>query len=256
MDKVGSLLTSLRPLERRAALRILGGTGVCFLSMAYTGWSPKLVAGALSAQSPVCFLTPEISEGPFYFPLNMVRSDVTEGKEGMPLKIVFRVLDAATCQPIPSAMIDFWQADATGNYSGYDFETAVKAMRGPFGPEGPPHVDPTNKLTFLRGISVSDNEGMAGFQSIYPGWYDHRAVHAHVKVRIDGHVVHTGQIFFPDDVSDAVFRTGLYAQHAGQRVLNKDDVLYRNGGPSSSFAVEPDSDKSLAASISLGVKRS
>jgi protocatechuate 3,4-dioxygenase beta subunit len=203
----------------------------------------------------VCVLTPEISEGPFYFPLNMVRSDITEGKAGMPLKIAFSVLDAATCQPIKGAMIDFWQADATGNYSGYDFETAMKAMRGPFGPEGPPHAEPTNKLTFLRGISVSDSEGLAGFKSIYPGWYDHRAVHIHIKARIDGHVVHTGQIFFPDDVTDAVFGTSLYAEHTGQRVLNKDDVLYRNGGQGSTFAVQPDGDKSFSGSIILGVKR-
>ena len=52
--------------------------------------------------------------------------------------------------------------------------------------------------TFLRGIQKTDANGLAVFTTIYPGWYQGRTVHIHVKVHVGGSVVHTGQLFFPD----------------------------------------------------------
>ena len=50
----------------------------------------------------------------------------------------------------------------------------------------------------MRGIQRTDTNGLAIFVTIYPGWYQGRAVHIHVKVHVGGNVVHTGQLFFPD----------------------------------------------------------
>ena len=36
---------------------------------------------------------------------------------------------------------------------------------------------------FLRGALVTDATGKAQFTTIYPGWYQGRAVHIHFKVR-------------------------------------------------------------------------
>ena len=60
--------------------------------------------------------------------------------------------------------------------------------------------------TFMRGIQRTDATGVATFQTVYPGWYQARAVHIHVKVHVGGNVVHTGQLFFNDSFMDAVYK--------------------------------------------------
>ena len=56
------------------------------------------------------------------------------------------------------------------------------------------------------GSSGPIANGLAVFDTIYPGWYPGRAVHIHVKVHVGGSVVHTGQLFFSDDLTDAVYQ--------------------------------------------------
>ena len=58
---------------------------------------------------------------------------------------------------------------------------------------------------FLRGIQRTDAKGLALFRTLYPGWYQGRTVHIHTMVHIGGNVVHTGQLYFPDSVTDAVY---------------------------------------------------
>ena len=68
----------------------------------------------------------------------------------------------------------------------------------------------TNK-TFLRGIQKTDAKGVATFKTIYPGWYQGRTVHIHVRVSLGGNVVHTGQLYFPDSVTDKVYARSPYS---------------------------------------------
>ena len=72
---------------------------------------------------------------------------------------------------------------------------------------------------------------MATFKTIYPGFYQGRAVHIHVKVHVGGNVVHTGQLFFPAAVSNAVYRRKPYNTHGTTPdTLNASDSIFRNGG--------------------------
>jgi protocatechuate 3,4-dioxygenase beta subunit len=59
-----------------------------------------------------CTPTPQDEIGPFYRPNAPLRSKIGNGYvlEGT-------VRSAATCQPIPGARIEFWQAGPDGNYS-------------------------------------------------------------------------------------------------------------------------------------------
>jgi protocatechuate 3,4-dioxygenase beta subunit len=225
---------------RRAVLKALSGVGIGLLG---TGFGLSVPAEATTESASVCVLTPEISEGPFYFPVERVRSDVTEGKPGTPLNLTFMVLNISNCRPIEGASIDFWQADASGIYSGYTSAGPTGFRLLPPGPDGPPHEDPVNKETFLRGVAYTDARGMASFRTIYPGWYGRRAVHVHVKVHVDGKVIHTGQIFFPDAITDKVFLTSPYIAHQGKRTLNTDDILYlRQNGQRSMLNLSPEGD--------------
>jgi protocatechuate 3,4-dioxygenase beta subunit len=153
-------------------------------------------------------LAPELTEGPYYLPNEAVRRDITEGKPGTPLRLHLTVVGVSTCRPVKGAAVDVWHADATGVYSGVAGNTG----------------------TFLRGIQKTDADGVAIFDTIYPGWYQGRAVHIHVKVHVGGNVVHTGQLFFPDALSDRVYTAAPYRARGNPDTTDAADAIYRNGG--------------------------
>ena len=129
----------------------------------------------LFADSASCTLTPEETQGPYYFDVGSVRSDIREDRDGTDLRLAIRVQDAAACTPIANVVVDIWHCDAEGVYSG--FESA--SMGGPGG------SGPTDDDTFLRGVQVTNAEGIVEFLTVYPGWYRGRTVHIHAKVHID-----------------------------------------------------------------------
>jgi protocatechuate 3,4-dioxygenase beta subunit len=87
----------------------------------------------------------------------------------------FTVVNVNTCEPVAGAIVDIWHCDATGLYSHY---TSAGAG-GSGGMSGT-----TDATTFLRGIQVSGTQGKVSFASLYPGFYQGRTTHIHVKVRI------------------------------------------------------------------------
>jgi protocatechuate 3,4-dioxygenase beta subunit len=120
------------------------------------------------------------------------------------------VLSASTCKPLRGAAVDIWHADAAGNYSGFGAGASSR--------------------TFLRGIQKTDASGVAVFTTIYPGWYQGRAVHIHVKVHVHGNVVHTGQLFFPEALTEAIYKHAPYANRGNPDTPNARDSIYVNGG--------------------------
>jgi protocatechuate 3,4-dioxygenase beta subunit len=71
------------------------------------------LAGLLD-DSSACSLTPEETEGPYYFDADSIRSDIREDREGVPLRLAIRVRDVA-CEPLPNAVVDVWHCDALGS---------------------------------------------------------------------------------------------------------------------------------------------
>jgi protocatechuate 3,4-dioxygenase beta subunit len=220
-------------LSRRQTIAAAGGLIAAALipeAASAAGSGPSAVAsGAIS-----CVLAPEMTEGPYYVPAEKVRRNITEGKPGAPLDLRLTVVDASTCRTIRGAVVDIWHADALGVYSG-----AIANNPG------------TN---FLRGIQKTDASGVARFISIYPGWYQGRAVHIHVKVHIGGTVVHTGQFFFKDSLTDAVYTQSPYSTRGPRDTLNAADSIYRNGGSRSILAVTR-SGSGYIGKITMGVHR-
>ncbi len=78
-------------LSRREALRVAGLAGLVLLL-------PRGVRAQTT--TPACVLTPRQVEGPFYFDAALLRSDITEGRPGTPLRLVVTVADATTCAAI------------------------------------------------------------------------------------------------------------------------------------------------------------
>jgi protocatechuate 3,4-dioxygenase beta subunit len=220
-------------LTRRNALAAAAG-------MVVLGRSGK--AGAQSQSGPkVCILTPEAMEGPFYFDPKLVRSDITEGKAGAPLALTLQIVDAQNCAALEGARVDVWHADGAGLYSGYTGQETGSA-RGE---------------TFLRGTQYSGTDGEVRFNTIYPGWYPGRTPHIHFKVFVDDRSVITGQLYFPDPITERVYAaTSPYRERGTKRdTFNPDDFIFAKQGGRDTILSVQDQGGSYFASLVIGIEQ-
>jgi len=167
------------------------------------------------ARTPACVLTPEQTEGPFYVDLGQIRSRIVAGRPGVPLKLRIHVVDAETCKPIKNAAVDIWHCDALGVYSDESNQS-------------------TSGETWMRGVQLTDSNGLARFRTIYPGHYVGRTTHIHAKVHTGGKVVHTGQFFFTDRLSKEVYRLSPYKKDTQSYQARATDQVYSGEHGSSS----------------------
>ena len=166
-------------LSRRSLLAALAAAplGAVPLTLQRQAQAQGLITGS------VCRVQLEASAGPFYVDPGLVRRDIIEGRDGTPMTLRLQVVEA-DCAPIPGARVDVWQCDAAGVYSGV--RSGLADARG---------------QSFLRGTQMTDAEGLAGFDTVFPGWYPGRTPHIHYKVFLSGRTVLTGQLYFPDAVT-------------------------------------------------------
>lgn len=221
-------------ISRRDSLLRLGGllAGAATAGAWRVADSASAGPAAVASGAVSCVLAPEQTEGPYYLDDQKIRRDITDGKTGVPLALRLTVVDASTCRPLKGAAVDVWHCDAAGVYSGVQGDTR----------------------SFLRGIQRTNAKGLALFETIYPGWYPGRTVHVHVKVSLGSNVVHTGQLYFPDSVTDAVYRRTPYRRRPNRDPRNAGDSIYRNGGRRSTLRLTRRGTGYVAA-ITMGVVR-
>jgi protocatechuate 3,4-dioxygenase beta subunit len=213
--------TTIR-IDRRRALESIGVVGLAAV------FGPRALAAlGEDAQAATCILTPEVTEGPYWIDGTLTRRNITDGKPGVPLQIVFTVVNAKTCLPIKGADVEIWHADAEGEYSGYDTGTAAPGG----GPGG--HADPTRSTRYLRGHQRSNASGKAEFLTVFPGWYHGRTPHIHMKVHVGGRVIHIGQVFFNERITAAVYRTSPYRSRGQADTPHASDSIYGQAGGAS-----------------------
>ncbi|HEX6375744.1 MAG TPA: intradiol ring-cleavage dioxygenase [Allosphingosinicella sp.] len=165
----------------------------------------RLIAG------DACPLTPQQTEGPFYFDPRLVRQDIREGRPGVRLRLRLQVVGAADCAPAEGARVDLWHCDAAGVYSGYDRENSAGEA-------------------WLRGTQLADVDGVVAFETLYPGWYEGRATHIHCKARTEDGREIVSQIYFPDELSARIHADSAYRGRDGRRVRNDEDGIFRRAG--------------------------
>jgi protocatechuate 3,4-dioxygenase beta subunit len=232
-----------RLLRRREALTIAG--------LGLTGALGARVSGALGtqdAEAASCVLSPEVTEGPYWIDNKLTRRDISEDRPGLPLELVLTVQNAKTCSPIKGADVEIWHCDAGGVYSGYESGSA--------GAPGGQHATPTDSDRYLRGHQKADAHGRARFLTIYPGWYRGRTPHIHLKVHIGGSVVHTGQVFFDEKTTAAVYRHSPYKSHGQPDTSHAADMIYAQAGRSRAtlrLTKRSNGRKGYRGSITLGV---
>ncbi len=225
-------------LSRRDSLVKLGGllAGAGVVGAWKVGEEASAGPAAVASGLVSCVLAPEQTEGPYYLDDHMVRRNITEGRPGAPLTLRLGVVDVSSCKPIKGAAVDIWHCDAGGVYSGTSGQD-------------------TEDDRFLRGIQRTDAKGIAVFRTIYPGWYQGRTVHIHAMVHLGGNVVHTGQLYFADALTDTVYRRSPYSSRPSRTTRNAADSIYRNGGKRSTLKLTK-SGSGYLGSITMGVQRS
>jgi protocatechuate 3,4-dioxygenase beta subunit len=199
---------------------------------------------------PNCVATPELTEGPYFVDEMLDRSDIRSDpqtgavSEGAELLLAFNVfaVTGSTCAPIQDAMVDVWHCDAAGVYSGVS--------------------DPgfnTQGQKFLRGFQRTDEGGHVEFTTVYPGWYQGRAVHIHFKVRGTNDAGQdyefTSQLFFDEAMTDVVHAEQPYAEKGKRTLLNEGDNIYRESGGQTLVEVTESGGK-YAGTFDLGVQLS
>jgi protocatechuate 3,4-dioxygenase beta subunit len=96
---------------------------------------------------------------------------------------------------------------------------------------------------FLRGVQLTDAKGLVEFATVYPGWYSGRAIHIHLKAHmgsLTGHVAHTGQFFFPEDLTERVAKLEPYAKRLNvhRTTQAEDHVFTEQHGSTQMLAID------------------
>jgi protocatechuate 3,4-dioxygenase beta subunit len=186
-------------------------------AVALSDAATRLATPADFEGSSQCSMIKDSFEGPFFYCTNPNNAEIARGKEGIPLVVALRALDAATCRPLANAVIDIWHCDASGLYSGYTLgvDEPIASVR---------HAQPDNSDRFCRGTLRTDSEGIAEFRTIYPGYYVTRATHIHFKAHIGNRAFLTNQAYLPEELNDATYRLAPYnGPRKAKRILNSDE---------------------------------
>ncbi|CAI7645792.1 unnamed protein product [Penicillium glandicola] len=195
-----------------------------------TGVDSSTDPDVLFGTEATCILGPDVTQGPYYVTGELVREDIRESQEGVPLYMDIQLINTNTCEPIPEIYMDLWHCNSTGVYSGI-----VASGNGN-------SADSTNvNTTFNRGVQKSDEDGVVQFLTNFPGHYTGRATHIHVlthpanetEVLANGtisglystHSSHVGQIFFDQDLISAVGEVSPYSTNTQELMLNSEDSI-------------------------------
>ena len=131
-------------------------------------------------------LTPEETAGPFFKPNSPAKNNFRDpGVTGTPVKLTGTVLDRKG-KPIPNALLDFWHADANGEYDFNGFR--------------------------CRGHQFSGLDGKYALETVVPGLYPGRTRHYHVRLQAAHGPILSTQLYFPGEARnrrDFLYRPDL-----------------------------------------------
>lgn len=145
------------------------------------------------------------------------------------MHLELQFIDINTCEPA-DVLIDIWSCNTTGKYSGVSART-----------QGGLHT------TWLRGVQKTDADGVVRFDTNFPGHYEFRATHQHIVAHVGsqvlpngtytgGKVAHLSQLFFDQDLRDAIEALPPYNQNRIRPTTNLADGFT---GYSASSAYDP-----------------
>lgn len=175
--------------------------------------SPSLSAAA------DCQATETDQLGPYYQPGASFTTELAGPREpGERLVVSGRVLGLPDCKPLPGAVVDVWQASASGQY--YSLQSGG---------------DDANHFK-LRGRMRTDEQGRYRFNTVLPGHYEvgfgrARPRHIHFLVSHPGYAPLVTQLYFqgdremPQQVTESDPRVTSLKGGAGQGYQGNFDIV-------------------------------
>lgn len=145
--------------------------------------------------------TPSDVEGPFYKAGAPARASLAEPGSKAEKLVLSGVVRSADCKPLANVALDFWQANANGDYDNAGFR--------------------------YRGVVTTDAQGRYRPETNLPPPYMGRPRHIHVKLQAPGVQALTTQLYFPGESRSA--DPGLIVKienRDGMRVASFDFVLF------------------------------
>lgn len=148
-------------------------------------------SAAQTTSATAAGLTVGTTEGPYYITGTAELKDGNLNPGNLPgeaIKVSGHVYSGTgTSTPIPGAKIEIWHADSAGVYH--------PNANGPASQYSPDQLA-------LRGYVLTDKNGYYQFTSIYPGYYQGRTRHIHVRASANGFGGVTTQIIVPPKAGD------------------------------------------------------
>lgn len=187
-----------------AGLWITGGTSVIAASY------PDPFSSPGSACSLIC----QTTIGPCHT-LSPQRQDVSDGWNGVPLRLSLRILDEQ-CAPIPNAIVEIWHTNYKGIYSGNINTMCNTAAED-------------RAAQYFRGYQRTDANGRVDFNTCFPGWYTSRAVHIHVRVM-------SGDYNASDSAAASVVTQMLFTDALVQEIFSQVPLYAAFGQPDTLLA--------------------
>jgi len=136
--------------------------------------STPAITTKTSTPTPTCTgdLTPSQVAGPYYKTGSPMRTSIADPSHTGNKLLLSGYVYNTNCQPIANAQLDFWQADASGEYDNLGYK--------------------------LRGHQFTDDSGRWQLDTIIPANYAARPPHLHVKVKAPNKPALTTQLYFPN----------------------------------------------------------
>jgi protocatechuate 3,4-dioxygenase beta subunit len=243
-------------IERR---KVLAGVGVGTLAFALAACSPTGTKG--TASSSTAAEIPDETAGPYpgdgsngpdvLEQSGIVRSDIrssfgtsTTTAEGIEMTLELKIVDMANNnQPFAGVAVYVWHCDRSGGYSMYSSGLEDE--------------------NYLRGVQVTDADGMVRYTSIFPACYAGRWPHIHFEVypdtdSITDHTtaIATSQVALPQDTCTAVYATTGYEQSVKNMQgvsLESDNVFGEDSGATQLATVTGNTGSGYAVSLTVNV---
>jgi protocatechuate 3,4-dioxygenase beta subunit len=168
---------NIRGANRRRWLQISGGLFLQAGLVAPIIFTTQKSSAQQTATPSCGRSTPPQMAGPFFTPQSPERSSLIEpSMKAKRMRLMGQVVDTR-CQPVPGALLDFWQCDEKGEYDNQGFR--------------------------LRGHQFADRKGQFVLETVVPGAYPGRTPHLHVKVQRKGGQILTTQLYLPGHPGNA-----------------------------------------------------
>lgn len=275
-----ALLEQLRP--RRSVLRLLGMSGAGLLLSGCGGGGSSdgtttpgtgTSTGSTSdgSSSSACSVTVSETEGPYpadgsnssngtlrnvLTTSGVVRTDIRPSfggvssnvAPGLPVTFAIQLVNTnASCAPLAGYAIYIWHCTQSGQYSLYDLPSE----------------------NYLRGVQVTDANGLATFTTVFPGCYAGRWPHIHFEIYPTlasatsyANKVLTSQFALPSATCNTVYNltSGYTSSRSNFLSLSlASDNVFGNNTSAQLAAMTPvftgDATSGYAAAVTVGVAR-